>query len=146
MRIDKQGPRDPADLTDADLPTMSDAERAEYYYANRNRLDELFDDEPVEFAPAKGAGTVISVRLQPGDLRELEYAAALRKQKLSTFIREAALTVAKNPGAHVLKGDEEMVHATLREAMDAVVRLQGLWVATSSAQVTSDRGEPESYR
>lgn len=41
--------RDPSTLTDDDLPTMTDLEAADYYFANRHRLDEIFDGEPVEF-------------------------------------------------------------------------------------------------
>lgn len=147
MQIHAQGPRDPADLTDEDLATMSEAERAEYYYANRDRLDELFDGEPEEFVPAKGASTVISVRLQPGDLRVLEQAAALRNQKLSTFIREAAMTIANDPGAHVLTTDAELLYVSLRDVKESVTRLEilldpGVVVEYRGAQSSGRKAEP----
>jgi len=41
--------RDVTKLTDDDIPTMTIDEEVAYYEANADRLDEIFDGEPVQF-------------------------------------------------------------------------------------------------
>lgn len=41
-----------AKFTDGDLATMSESERADYYFTNRRRIAEIFDGETAEFSPA----------------------------------------------------------------------------------------------
>ncbi|MFC7876878.1 hypothetical protein [Isoptericola sp. NPDC057391] len=88
--------RDPSTLTDADLPSMTRAERAAYYEANAHRLDELFDDSrKVAFEPdPKGSDLIVSVRLKHGEADTLTAAAREAGKPLSVYLRESALTAA----------------------------------------------------
>lgn len=123
-------PRDPSTLTDADLPTMTEEEEALYYEANAHRLDEIFDeDAKVEFEVPDDATTTITVRLKRSDLDVLSQAAKLRDLKLSTFVREAAMLVARSPQATALPGDAATVGRKLAAVKKQISDLEGLIAA-----------------
>jgi hypothetical protein len=68
---------------------MNDAELAEYYYANR---DSVVGDEDVGVRIAKRLESVVPVRFTPSELTALEQSADAAGLKLSTYIRQAALS------------------------------------------------------
>lgn len=77
-------PRDPATLTDDDLPTMSEAEKAAYYEANAHRLGEIFDDtKTVTFGP-EFRPTYIATATREADLwvLDVEGIGAMRARSL----------------------------------------------------------------
>jgi hypothetical protein len=120
-------PRDPSKLTDADLSTMTEEEEALYYEANAHRLDEIFDeDAKVEFEVPEDATTTITVRLKRSELDVLSQAAELRDLKLSTFVREAAMLVARSPQATALPGDVATVNRKLAAVKKQISDLEGL--------------------
>lgn len=77
-------------LSDEELAAMSEEERGEYYYANRDRLDEIFT-EPVEVEPNPDQAAVVSVRFAAGQIGAVEAAANAAGIPLSTYIRLAAI-------------------------------------------------------
>ena len=119
----KAEPRNPKELTDADFPTMTEEEQALYLEANKHRLGEIFDlANPVTFEVPETATTTLSIRLKTSELTELSGAADARGMKLSSFIREAALTIARNPQVKALPTDaallDEKVTAAIRSIND----------------------------
>lgn len=122
-------PRDPSTLTDEDIPTMSEEERALYYDANAHRLDEIFDEDVnVRFEAPESATTTITVRLKKAELDELAAAAQLRGIKLSTFVRLAALGEARRDHAELSRASEVIdrkLSAAIKELTDvgAIVSL-----------------------
>ena len=125
-------PRDPSTLTDADLPTMTEEEEALYYEANAHRLNEIFDEgAKVEFEVPEDATTTITVRLKRSELDALSHAAELRDLKLSTFVREAAMLVARSPQATALPGDAATVNRKLAAVKKQILDLEGLIAAKS---------------
>lgn len=67
-------PRDPATLTDADIPTMTEEERALYYEANRHRIGEIFDGAArVTFIAA--ADEVVAEWAERGELNPRQHHA-----------------------------------------------------------------------
>lgn len=127
-------PRDPSTLTDADLPTMTEEEVAQYYEVNAHRLHEIFDEtENVKFEIPDDATTTITVRLKRSELDELSRAAQLRDLKLSTFVREAAMTVAKYPHAGMLPGDAATVNRKLATAIKQLSDVERIIVPKSVA-------------
>lgn len=120
-------PRDPSTLTDADLPTMTEEEEALYYEANAHRLDEIFDeDAKVEFEVPEDTTTTITVRLKRSELDLLSQAAELRDLKLSTFVRQSAMLVARSPQATALPGDAATVNRKLAAVKKQISDLEGL--------------------
>jgi hypothetical protein len=120
-------PRDPSTLTDADLSTMTEEEEARYYEVNAHRLDEIFDeDAKVEFEVPEDATTTITVRLKRSELEVLSQAAELRDLKLSTYVRETALLVARSPQAIALPGDAATVNRKLAAVKKQISDLEGL--------------------
>jgi uncharacterized protein (DUF1778 family) len=116
----KAKPRDPATLTDAHLPTMTEQEEALYYEANAHRLDELFDgDRPVEFAAEpKGVGLVVSVRMKADEADTLTKAARAAGKPLSTWLREVALEAAsEHPKVHLDDLDDAAMTAVWNDAV-----------------------------
>jgi len=104
--------------TDKDLDQMTEAEQAAYLEANADRLSEIFDfDHPVEVEVTDDLTTTITVRLKPAELKQLSKAAEARGKKLSTFVREAALTIATQPAAKQLPADEQELKAKFSEVI-----------------------------
>lgn len=139
-------PRDPATLTDADLPTMTEEEQALYYEANAHRLDEIFDGGTQEFTASEDLSVVVSVRVRGDDLRALEAAASSRDMKLSTFIREAALQVARAPKADRLPGDAERMQESFLRILadvDKAARLSGVETLRTSWLLSARSDEVE---
>lgn len=73
-----------------ELAAMTEQQRGEYYYANRDRLDEIFS-EPVEVEPNPDPAAVVSVRFPAGQIGTVEAAANAAGIALSTYIRLAAI-------------------------------------------------------
>ena len=96
--------------------SSSEEETAAYLYANRHRQDEIFSGETAQFQTSADVTTVISVRLNGDDLHALQQAATARDLKLSTFIRQAALTVAANSCAQGLATDAQAFQSSLAVA------------------------------
>ncbi|MFF3442877.1 plasmid mobilization protein [Streptosporangium sp. NPDC002721] len=85
-----------------DIAAMDEAERAQWFYDNRERVAE-------ESTPAV-LDRVVSVRVSPEDLGLLTEAATAAGMKLSAWLRkvalEAAATAPAAPPAAVLSGEE----------------------------------------
>ncbi|MER6828533.1 hypothetical protein ABT352_21320 [Streptosporangium sp. NPDC000563] len=88
--------------TAQDIAAMDEAERAQWFYDNREQVAE-------ESTPAV-LDRVVSVRVSPEDLGLLTEAAAAAGMKLSAWLREVALEAAAMaptaPPAAVLSGEE----------------------------------------
>ncbi|KAA9381990.1 hypothetical protein F5972_04085 [Microbispora cellulosiformans] len=86
----------------ADIAAMDEAERAEWFYDNREQVAE-------ESTPAV-LDRVVSVRVSPGDLGMLSEAASAAGMKLSAWLRkvglEAAATAPSAAPAAILSGDD----------------------------------------
>lgn len=96
---------------------MTEEEEAAYYAANRHRLDEIFDGETVEFVVPENATTTTSIRLKRSELAEISRAADSRGMKLTAFIRESALSVARETPSSGLRDHEEAVRERLEALM-----------------------------
>jgi hypothetical protein len=71
-------------------PDMTnEAEYADWLYDHR---DELELGEPVEVEISPNRSSVVSVRFKPGEIGQIEKAAAAAGMGFTTYIREAALT------------------------------------------------------
>ncbi len=69
-------------------------------YEHRNE-DDAFEDTAVGITISPKLSTVISVRLNPGDLATIETAAQRNGVPISTFLRQAALDLAAGPEAMI---------------------------------------------
>ncbi|MEV4376070.1 hypothetical protein [Streptosporangium sp. NPDC049644] len=99
--------------TARDIAAMDEAERAQWFYDNREQVAE-------ESTPAV-LDRVVSVRVSPDDLGLLTEAAAAAGMKLSAWLRkvglEAAAMASAAPPAAVLSGEET------RQLQDSVLNI-----------------------
>jgi hypothetical protein len=99
--------------TARDIAAMDEAERAQWFYDNREQAAE--DSTPVVL------DRVISVRVSPSDLGVLTEAASAAGMKLSAWLRkvglEAAALASTAPPAAVLSGEQT------RQLQDSVLHI-----------------------
>ena len=107
-----------------DFSTMTRAERAAYYEANADRVGETFDGERATFeADPQGVGMVVSVRLKAHEADVIAAAAREAGKPVSTYMREAALTVASGGGPAARKLEPgDLSEDTLRTFRASVLR------------------------
>jgi uncharacterized protein (DUF1778 family) len=111
--------------TQPDAPTASDAEKAAFYEANAERVDELFDTEhPIDVTPNPDLGMVVSVRLKAQEVEALSSAAAAAGKRLSVYIREAALEAASSPERRERDQSKVRLELLVKQATVSLERLQ----------------------
>jgi hypothetical protein len=120
------------DPTAQDIAAMDEAERAEWFYDNREQVAE-------ESTPAV-LDRVVSVRVSPSDLGLLTEAASAAGMKLSAWLRkiglEAAALAPAAPPAAVLSGEQT------RQLQDSVLIIVKL-LERSGVGLDAARGRRE---
>ncbi|MFG1861921.1 plasmid mobilization protein [Microbispora bryophytorum] len=116
--------------TAADIAAMDEAERAEWFYNNREQVAE-------ESTPAV-LDRVISVRVSPSDLSVLSEAASAAGMKLSAWLRkvglEAAATAPAATPAAILSGAEtQQLQDSVRHIV-ALLQRSGIGLDTPRGQ------------
>lgn len=115
-----------------DIAAMDEAERAEWFYDNRDQVTE-------QSVPAV-LDRVVSVRVSPDDLGVLTEAASAAGMKLSAWLRkvglEAAALAPAAPPATVLSGEETR---KLQDSVSSIVEL----LVRSGVGLDTGRGRRE---
>jgi len=108
------------------IEDMSEAERAEYDYANRALIGAAEDSEIVEVKGPERLTIVVSVRLTPADAAELRQAAELAGVAPSAYLRSAGLTQARGDSEREIPLDFNQLNAALHELRHGVEQVEGV--------------------